>query len=224
MFPNHRFFLAAGILVAFFVGTIPNVKGDRKPLQAQRTNIQVAQAELQAAEATLKEAEQRLKIAEALRKQNAISKEDVDLARLTYERARADVVARKTAAEDRKSIQVATPVEGIVVECLVKEGDKVQVGQVLARLDDRMASLEVERAKIRIHIVQAEIEGARNPAESAAKKAALKLAMVEVQLAELHLDKHVIRSPVAGIVRTVNKNKGEGIRKLDPVVRIQPSE
>jgi multidrug resistance efflux pump len=58
-------------------------------------------------------------------------------------------------AQDRG--RASSPVAGIVQEVLVKNGDKVQRGQVLAKLDDRLARVDAEIAGARLHAAEADM-------------------------------------------------------------------
>jgi HlyD family secretion protein len=180
---------------------------------------------------------------------------------VSHARARAAVEAvraKQLAAKVMKAIQIAAPVGGIVAEITVKDGDKVQKGQILARLDDRKARLEVERAQTTVKNAEAEVQAAGKKTDEAqtrleiakrlyakgaiaaedlrlaelthansyqeflVRKAAVQLTIVDLKQAELNLDMHVIRSPINGIIRKLHKNSGEGVRKLDTVVGVEP--
>ena len=54
------------------------------------------------------------------------------------------------------------------------------------------------------------------------KKAYLQAARLELEKAQTVLDMHTIRSPVAGVVRSILKYRGEGVRSLDPLFVIEP--
>ncbi len=58
-------------------------------------------------------------------------------------------------AQDRG--RASSPVAGIVEEVLVKTGDKVKRGQVLAKLDNRLARVEAEIANAQLHNADAEL-------------------------------------------------------------------
>lgn len=55
---------------------------------------------------------------------------------------------------ERRSV-LAAEEEGLVAEVLVREGDRVEAGQVVARLDDARASLELRRAEALLGSVRA---------------------------------------------------------------------
>lgn len=47
----------------------------------------------------------------------------------------------------RDVLELPSPVKGILVHLMVKEGDKVQVGQVIGKIDDRAAELALRKAE-----------------------------------------------------------------------------
>ena len=61
-------------------------------------------------------------------------------------------------------------------------------------------------------------------AEVGLKKEAANLASLDVRRAEILLDMHVIRSPVRGVIRVIHKNRGEGVKALEPVLEIVPDK
>lgn len=58
----------------------------------------------------------------------------------------------------RRTTQLASQVSGLALEILFEEGDSVKRGQILARLDDERAILEVQRALAQMHSDQAAID------------------------------------------------------------------
>src|SRR5437016_8963195 len=54
-------------------------------------------------------------------------------------------------------VQVPSRRDSVVKELLVKEGDKVEEGQVLARLDDRLAEADVKISEARVTACKADI-------------------------------------------------------------------
>jgi HlyD family secretion protein len=71
-------------------------------------------------------------------------------------------------------ITISADVSGRIVELAVREGDRVEVGQVLVRLDDRAVRARVEQAEQALAVAEVGIEKAR--AEHAASEARLRSA------------------------------------------------
>src|SRR5262249_28108868 len=144
----------------------------------------------------------------------------------------------------------------------LKEGDKIDEGQLLARLDDRLARDDVAIAEAKLQVAEAEkraagktkeeaqrryesmvntkmrvpgavnqddLQGAlltlnRYTEEEIAKDAALVVAKRQLESAKTILEMHKIRSPVKGAVKEILKRRGEAVRALETVVRIQIDE
>jgi HlyD family secretion protein len=85
---------------------------------------------------------------------------------------------------------LSLPEGGIVVEMLVAEGDQVQAGQVLLRLDRARAEAEVAQAEAELAHAQAayeQLQGSATPAELAAAEAELRAAQAQLRQAQAHL-------------------------------------
>ncbi len=125
-------------------------------------------------------------------------------------------------------VEVGTAATGIVAEVLVKEGDAVEQGQPLLRLNDEVEKIELERsAKV--------LEKARFDHEAAEKlltdkigtrEDALKkriehdLAVLQQKAAMLRLDERTIHSPIQGIVVKRDKEPGEAVLLNETVAQI----
>jgi HlyD family secretion protein len=72
---------------------------------------------------------------------------------------------------DPYAISVPALVEGVVEEVLVLEGERVEAGQVVARLIDEDARLALQRARADLEAMKAEAERSRAEAQSAAARA-----------------------------------------------------
>jgi RNA polymerase sigma factor (sigma-70 family) len=165
-----------------------------------------------------------------------------------------------------RNILVVSQQEGVVLKAgtgkgkAVHEGDRVKIGQLLVKLDDRLASNRLRIAKAKVSVAEQEYKGAYQTYQEAliryeaakklwdkdlpaitseefrekklardkfltereAKKAQIKVVEGEVRNAEIILEMHEIRSPVNGVIRTILKRPGEGVKALDPVVEIVP--
>jgi biotin carboxyl carrier protein len=106
---------------------------------------------------------------------------------------------------------VAAPVEGYVAEYLVRPGDKVEAGQVLAKL--KVEDLETQKYEAVTEANAYAIEANNYRAENKLAEAALadekrKLALIKADHLQRQIDKHTIKSPIAGeILRGDLKDK-----------------
>jgi HlyD family secretion protein len=91
----------------------------------------------------------------------------------------------------RQFVEVGVNSPGTVAEVLVSEGQPIQKGQVLARLDDTFLKLDVQEAQLKLKQAELELEKAQKPADpldlAAAEKAiqAAQAALVNARGASL---------------------------------------
>jgi RND family efflux transporter MFP subunit len=105
---------------------------------------------------------------------------------------------------------------GRVIKLLVKEGDHVKKGDVLAQLDDRIASAQLKRAKAKAELAAKDLKRIEQlvaqrglaPKDLDVAKATADTTEAEMQLAEVAMENTAVRSPVDGVV--VQKSTEEG--------------
>ncbi|HNP34521.1 MAG TPA: efflux RND transporter periplasmic adaptor subunit [Woeseiaceae bacterium] len=145
--------------------------------------------------------------------------------------ARGDVYAiyKGTAPiEAYADAEVVTKVGGEVREILVEEGDEVQQGQVLARLDGDRLRLELNESDARLNKLQNDyqrnVELSEKGLISAGDFEKIKYEMQALQakhnLASLELDYTQIRAPIAGVVSARYTKLGTSLAAGEPVFRI----
>src|SRR5262245_60062208 len=119
-----------------------------------------------------------------------------------------------------ESVQITSEIAGRVSEFSFKEGDGVNAGDVLMKLDDGLAQAELADAQARFDLAQANNERAQqlsrtgNVTEKAIDEAtaAFQIARAALELQRVRLSKHTIHAPFAGRV---------GIRKVSPGAFVQ---
>ncbi len=117
-----------------------------------------------------------------------------------------------------KRLPVTPAVAGRVVEVVVREGDRVDVGEVLAVLDDGEFRTGREDARARYHVALRELDRFQvdgMPAEAAVERARLDGLRAELDLWETRLERTRLRSPVDGIVASPRMEEQVGAR-LEP--------
>ncbi len=130
--------------------------------------------------------------------------------------------------EPEHRVLVAAQEEGVVTELLVREGDRVSQGQLLARLDDRELSAQLAEAEARL--VEAEgqwkraqtlvAEGLITAAEADAARASFQVAQARVQALRTRLSFTRITAPVAGTVLTRQVELGSLVAPRSPVLEL----
>lgn len=137
---------------------------------------------------------------------------------------------------------VKSRVSGDVLEVLVREGQVVKKGEVLARIDIRnlgaqfdsqRASLDKARADLALAKINSETNAlmlkekfiSKNAYDSAlsaydAAAASVKVAEAQARLAQIGLDDAVVRAPIAGIVSQRMVQPGEKVSPDSPMLAI----
>ncbi len=150
-----------------------------------------------------------------------------------------------------EQVTISPKKAGIIAKILVKEGDRVQKGQVLVELDDVDARLQLERAEARVREAEASLETNRNtlaryqrlletkviPQQTYDEiqlkvkldEARLELARAELNLARQNLADHRIVSPIDGMVNLKIAALGEHVNvapkdEILKIVQMDPLE
>lgn len=137
-----------------------------------------------------------------------------------------------TRVEAEKHVQVVSEGVGECIEVLVDEGEAVQEGDVLARLDPKQ--LETQIRQTRVNVQQAKFqmdkaeeqqkEGILSPFELENARFAYEQAAAMLELQELQLEHQTIQAPISGVVTMRNIQKGQMVATGVPVFRIVDPE
>lgn len=111
-------------------------------------------------------------------------------------------------------VSVSPNAAGLIVETMFEEGSKVQMGDILARVDPREQMAGVRLARAKVKLAEAELTIAKTgKADVGVAHAKLEIARAELEIAELRLESTTVRAPISGVVLT--KRTGVGAR-VDP--------
>ncbi len=127
-----------------------------------------------------------------------------------------------------RTVRLAARTEGVLTEVAVEEGDRVEPGQVLARLDVREQQAELARARARLSEQTANFERmeqlqARSFVDAAsfeAARAELAVAGSEVELWETRVDFGTVMALVDGTVVNRYVEPGEAVSRHEPLFSI----
>ena len=132
------------------------------------------------------------------------------------------------ALEAESEATVVARVGGVVTEMLIEEGQYVEAGQPLARLNDERLRLEVDRAET----AQQRLKGVFERTETMYEKQLVssetydqaksdyEAQRVTTELARLELTYATIRSPIAGWVSTRHIKTGNMVSPNDPTFQV----
>ena len=103
---------------------------------------------------------------------------------------------------------------GIISKVLVKEGDKVQTGQLLIQQDTEAAEASLAQKKVDLKRLEwAASRGAATDLE-------VEHAKLDVKVAQIIIDNMCLRSPITGIIDKIDVEVGEAAQGLADVVRV----
>lgn len=116
-------------------------------------------------------------------------------------------------------VLVSSPVQGILAEVSVKEGDTVAAGDLLASLIDRVEAAEVKRFAKVLEQKEFAAAGTQNlfrdqvvsEGEAIEKRIDRDIAKLQHEVAQEQLERRKIRSPINGIVVEKKKEAGEAV-------------
>jgi membrane fusion protein, multidrug efflux system len=116
-------------------------------------------------------------------------------------------------------VSVSSPVQGLVAEIFVQEGDRVEQGTILARLQDEEERLELQR--LLLILEKREFDAAAtgrlltdkliSAEEAMEKRIELEVGKLQVASAQLALARKQIASPLEGVVVSRNREPGEWV-------------
>lgn len=127
-----------------------------------------------------------------------------------------------------RSVSVVPLSAGVIMEVAVSAGDKVEVGQVLARLDSEAEEVARDRAELALQTAREKLARTERLASSrAATEVAVSDARVEVATAELalrdaalDLSRRAITAPIAGIAGIVQVEPGSYVTTQTQIATI----
>ena len=125
-----------------------------------------------------------------------------------------------------RSVGVTPLVAGQIAELLIKPGQRVTAGEVIARLDDEVETVAVSQAKVALKAAEAKLS--RNEdlkkiisrAEYQDAQTAVESARLAVSASEIALRRREIRAPIDGVAGIVSVDRGDYVTVSTPLVTI----
>ncbi len=125
-----------------------------------------------------------------------------------------------------RSVTVTPYATGNLVEVLVQSGDRVEQGQVIARLDSDEQAIAADQARVAVESARQKltrIENLRSSmslAELQDAQTALKAAELALRNAELTLSRRAVTAPYGGVVGIISVNPGDYVTTSSAIARI----
>lgn len=124
--------------------------------------------------------------------------------------------------------RVAFRIPGKIEQLSVQSGDRVEMGQVIARIENSIQQQVLADARAQYQLSQRQLEraeelfqkGALTPAQNDELKAAFRLARANLELARARQSYTVVQAPFDGIVADVNKELFEAVAPGETVVTL----
>ncbi len=125
-------------------------------------------------------------------------------------------------------LMLTTKISGSVDEVVVQEGDSVDEGDVLIRIESADYQIGLDRAQAAYDLARADYErdksvyakGVIPPAELEARETNMQTAKADLDNARLMLERTVIKAPIDGVVRRLDAKVGMFLSVGDPVAEI----
>ncbi|OGR18989.1 MAG: hypothetical protein A2X81_17195 [Desulfobacterales bacterium GWB2_56_26] len=126
------------------------------------------------------------------------------------------------------TLSLLSKLNGTIDKVLVREGQKVRKGDVLAQIESEDYRIAVERAKAAYNLARAEHErdraiyskGVIPTAELDAKKTQMETAKADFENAELQYSRCTVTAPMNGVVRKLDAKVGLQLAVGDPIGEI----
>lgn len=158
------------------------------------------------------------------------------------------IISAPATVEPLANVAVKTRTDGQIIEVLFKEGEAVNAGDVLFRLDDRLVRAQIQQAEAQIQRDQASLkdaegtlarreslianrvvtEAALDQARYAVQglKASIEVSRALLESQRTQLDYLTIRAPISGRTGSLNAKIGATVRGIDatPLVTINQTK
>lgn len=121
---------------------------------------------------------------------------------------------------------LAFPGGGVIDALLVKEGDRIHEGEIIASLDRSVLATELQSARTALMIAEENEKLARrnwndlSPEEREVKKLTTEQARENLQTLRTSIDERVLRAPYDGWISQVDGRKDEVVSLGSPIVRL----
>lgn len=125
-------------------------------------------------------------------------------------------------------LELMAKVNGTVTEVFVTEGDEVEAGVILAKIEDKDYKIALKRAEAAHKLAKADYtrdktvfaKGVIPVAQMDAKETALMTATADLENAKLQLSRCTVKAPMAGVIRRLDAKVGLLLSVADPIAEM----
>jgi len=125
-------------------------------------------------------------------------------------------------------LELISKIAGSIEEVLVKEGDSVEEGDIIARIESDDYSITLNRAEAAYKLAKADFErdkavyakGVIPTAELDARETGMQTAKADLDNAKLLYERCTIKAPISGVIRRLDAKVGLYLGVGDPIGRI----
>ncbi len=122
-----------------------------------------------------------------------------------------------------RKVSLSSPVQGLVAELQVQEGDTVEENQIVARLQDDEERFDLQRLELILEKRQFDADASDrlladnliSAEEAMEKRIELAVGKVQVAAAQFALERKQIRTPLGGVIVARNREAGEWVNPGD---------
>lgn len=125
-----------------------------------------------------------------------------------------------------RSLDLTAPTDGIVRSVAARPQQKINPQAEIVRLNDATAALQLKGAKARLQVAQIEkkiAQGKADADQTALAEARLEAALADVELADLGVERLIVRAPFAGDIERVYVTEGQFVRAGDKLATLVDS-
>lgn len=125
-------------------------------------------------------------------------------------------------------LQLLAKIKGTVTELLVEEGDRVQKGDIIAKIEEDDYRIALDRARAAYNLAKADFQrdesiyakGMIPTADLEARKTGMQTTKADLENAELQLSRCAIKAPMDGVIKKLDAKIGLLLSVGDPIAEI----
>ena len=153
---------------------------------------------------------------------------NVEVQEIIPEKTVADYLDLPGSVVPGKIVQVPVEMGGKIISLPVREGERINEGDIVLKIDDAILKAEVARARAQVEFDKRSLErtalllekGVTNPNSLDEIKSRYAVNSAALEMAETNLEKTVVYSPYSGIINDLPVEKGEYVQEGATVAEI----